>query len=160
MVCVVLPSSNSTRTSSIGDRKLQPGDFDALAGEPVRPGIDPSPLDEGIREFLDDGLLQLLDAVRQLQHERQAHACQHGRAPEDRKLAGRSLLELQIRGACLVRARRRQSGEQDEQRRRDVSGNAAHADHFVTAPAGAGAVDVCEDADATELSGGAGSSTV
>ena len=42
---------------SIGDRKLQPGDFDALAGEPVRPGIDPSPLDEGIREFLDHGLL-------------------------------------------------------------------------------------------------------
>ena len=57
-------------------------------------------------------------------------------------------------------ARRRQSGEQDEQRRRDVSGDAAHADHFDTAPDGAGPLVICEDDETAELSGGAGSSTV
>ena len=56
--------------------------------------------------------------------------------------------------------RRRQSGEQDEQRCRDDCGDAAHADHFNTPPDGAGAFETSEDDAVAKLSGGAGSSTV
>ena len=49
----------------------------------------------------------------------------------------------------------------DEQRRRDVSGDAAHADHFDTAPDGAGPFVTCEDDGAAAARRAApGSSTV
>ena len=57
-------------------------------------------------------------------------------------------------------ARRRQSGEQDEQRRCDASDEAAHADHFDTGPDDAGPFVTGEDEKSAELSGGAGSSTM
>ncbi len=52
------------------------------------------------------------------------------------------------------------SGDEDEQRRRDVSRDAGHADHFGTPPDGAGAFGIGEGDAAAELAGGAGSSTV
>ena len=70
----------------IGDRELKAPDLDALAGESVRPGVDPPALDEGVGELLDDGRLQVRHAIGQRQHQGQAHTRQHRRAPEHARI--------------------------------------------------------------------------
>ena len=50
------------------------------------------------------GSFRFLHAVRQLQHDRQAHAREHRRAPQHAELAGRGLLDLEIGGTRLVGA--------------------------------------------------------
>ena len=105
----------------VGDRELKPGELDAFAGEPVRPGIDPPPLQERIGKLLDHRLLHVPDAVGHLQHQRQAHAREHRSAPEHRELAGRRLLDLQVRRARLVGMRR---GQKERRRKHHGRGEA------------------------------------
>ena len=79
MVVHFRPSSISTRTSTSVIVSLQAGKLDALAGETFRPGVNPAPLDERVREFLYVGLSQVLHVVRKLQSTSEG-ACPRGPA--------------------------------------------------------------------------------
>ena len=72
----------------VGDGQLQSGELDALACQTVWPGVDPAAFYEGVREFLDAGLSQILHIVGKLEHYWKAHACEYGCAPQDTELAG------------------------------------------------------------------------
>ena len=108
------PSSSSTRTSASVIVNCSPRNLDALAGQPLGPGVDPAALHHRIGEVLEQRGLQLLHAVGQLQHQRQGPARQHRRAPQQRELPGRRLLDLQVGRARFMRHRcagRRQASD-------------------------------------------------
>ena len=64
MVVHVLPSSISTRTSTSVIVSLKTAELDSLAGQPIRSGVDPSPFEERIRQFLLDRLFEVLHIAR------------------------------------------------------------------------------------------------
>ena len=99
----------------VGDCQLQAREFDAVSRQSVRPRVDPATFDERVRELAHDGVLQVLHTVRKLEDDRQPHAREHRRAPQDAELSGRCLIDREIGRARLVRRRRKRHEQQGEQ---------------------------------------------
>ena len=64
MVVHFLPSSISHAHQHVSDRHLKTSELDSFAGQPIRSGVDPSPFEERIRQFLLDRLFQILHIAR------------------------------------------------------------------------------------------------
>ena len=48
----------------VGDSQLKTSELDSLAGQPSRSGVDPSPFEKRIRQFLHDWLFEVLHIAR------------------------------------------------------------------------------------------------
>ena len=99
----------------VGDRALEPRELDTASGEPALAQIDRAALEERVGQVLYRRCCEVARALRELQDDREAHAGQHRRAPQEVTATGLRLLDLEEGGADLVRTRtRHERREQDE----------------------------------------------
>ena len=99
----------------VGDGGLEPHELDALPGDAALPRIDRPTLHQRVRELLHRRLRDVADAVRDLQHDREAHSGQDRRPPEDRVPAGGGFRDLEVRWPDFMGAGHRRERQPAEE---------------------------------------------
>jgi hypothetical protein len=99
----------------VSDRCLKPHELDAPSGQSLGAGVEDAAFDKGIGQLLRGRLDDVVSLVREVQHDRQAHAGEHGRSPKQLVAPGPDFIDLQIGRPDLVSLRKRQRHHQRRQ---------------------------------------------